>query len=203
MPTVRRRGSHNYIFACHVGRTTRSPTQPVVCQPPRCYYLAPREISARSRRWARRRQRSMPTALMSAIVVLGGSRRRPGRRERRELLAAGHLRHPGGGAVRPRPVDRHDLLFGRRQRRPLGELRARRPHRGRARHGVELHPADADLDIRAEGAGRPGLVRRHRAVGQLRLDRVGDPGWAVGPQRVRRARRFDDGVRRSLSRRPR
>ena len=131
-------------------------------------------------------------------------RRPPGRarrRKRRQLLAAGHLCHPGGGAVRPRPVDRHDLLFGRRQCRPLGELRARRPHRGRPRHGVELHPADADLYLRAEGAGRPVLLRRHRAVGQLRLDRVGQPGRAVGRQHLRCARRFDD-RRSAISFRP-
>ena len=120
----------------------------------------------------------MPILLVAAIVVLVAGRQAALADESGvELLAAGHLCHPGGGAVRSRPVDRHDLLFGRRQRRPLGELRARRPHRGRARHGVELHPADADLDLRAEGAGRPGLVRRHRAVGQLRLDRVGD-AWS-------------------------
>jgi hypothetical protein len=121
----------------------------------------------------RRRQRNMPAALMSAIVVLGGTGAALADESGVSFWLLGT--YATQAAVPSDPGLSIDMTYysAGASAGALGELLPRRPHRGRARHGIELHPADADLDIRAESAGWAGLVRRHRAVGQLRLDRIG------------------------------
>ena len=151
----------------------------------------------------RRRQRNMPTALVSAIVVLGGNGAALADESGVSFWLLGT--YATQAAVPSDPGLSIDMTYysaGASAGRSASFARGGRIEVGldTASNYILLTPT---WTLRAEGAGRPGLVRRHRAVGQLRLDRVGDPDRAVGPQRVRRARRFDDGVRRSLSRRPR
>ncbi len=142
----------------------------------------------------------MPTALVSAMVALGGSGAALADESGVSFWLLGT--YATQAAVPSDPGLSIDMTYyvGRRQRRPLGELRARRPRRGRARHGVELHPADADLDVRAEGAragqasfGVTALGGNYASTVSATLARP--PGRSVSGC----ARRFDDGVRRSLS----